>query len=85
MKVVAQPIDMVAWFDSDGEIHPVKFRIVDETTEVVKINKIICKEKEKLAGNLMMIFRCQSIINDKEKIYEIKYDLNSCKWILFKI
>ncbi|HCQ88944.1 MULTISPECIES: hypothetical protein [unclassified Clostridium] len=85
MKVVAQPIDMVAWFDSDGEIHPVKFRIVDETTEVVKINKIICKEKEKLAGNLMIIFRCQSIINNKEKIYEIKYDLNSCKWILFKI
>ncbi len=85
MKVVAQPIDMVAWFDSDGEIHPVKFRIVHETTEVVKINKVIWKEKEKLAGSLMMIFRCQSTINNREKIYEIKYDLNSCKWILFKI
>ncbi|WP_291579889.1 hypothetical protein [Clostridium sp. UBA6640] len=85
MKVVAQPIDMVAWFDSDGEIHPVKFRVVNETTEVVKINKVIYREKEKLAGNLMIIFRCQSNINNREKIYEIKYDLNSCKWILFKI
>jgi hypothetical protein len=41
--------------------------------------------KEKYAGNIMYSFKCKSIINDIEKIYELKYEVASSKWILFKI
>jgi hypothetical protein len=85
MKVVAKQIDMVAWFDKDG-IHPTRFKIVGKDGDVVvKIGRVIKKDKEKLAGNQMLVFTCESEINGQLKPYEIKYDINTMKWILFKI
>lgn len=87
MKVIAKPIEMIAWFNNDGNINPIKFRLKNEYNnyQVIKINKIIKKEKEKLAGNPMILFTCSGIINSTEKIFELKYEINSGKWMLFKI
>jgi hypothetical protein len=87
MRVVAKPIEVVCWTDISGNINPVRFKITneDESNSVIKIDKVICVDKGKLAGNHMLVFKCQSIINGVEKIYEIKYELRTCKFILFKI
>lgn len=86
MKVVAKPIEMVAWFDKEGTVHPVRFRIIqDEVTTTVIIDKVIRQSKEKLAGNNKLVFTCRSLINDMEKLFEIKYEIATCKWVLFKI
>lgn len=87
MKVISKPIDMVAWFNDEGILHPVIFKILGgyETISTIKVDKILNTSTEKLAGNPMIIFTCQSIINNKQRIYEIKYELNTCKWLLFKI
>jgi len=87
MKIVARPVEMVAWFTQDGTPKPVRFRLVNEEGiyTIIKIDRIISKDKEKLAGNEMLIFRCESMIKDVQKIYEIKYELRTCKWILYKM
>lgn len=87
MKVVAKPIEVLSVMDTKGNITPLRLKIEkeDESFQVIKIDKIIDRSKEKLAGNLMIIFNCQSVIDNVEKRYEIKYELNTCKWILFKI
>lgn len=87
MKVVAKPIEMVAWFENGGKINPVRFRIKneDDALKVIKVDKILKRESEKLAGNPMKIFTCTSIIDGIETIFELKYEINTCKWILFKI
>jgi hypothetical protein len=87
IKIVVKPIEVVVWTDVKGNIHPVRFKITneDESNSVVKIDKVISVDKGKLAGNEMLVFKCQSVINEVEKLYEIKYDLKSCKWILYKI
>lgn len=87
MKVIAKPIEVVSWTDTKGNINPVRFKIVndDESISVVKIDKVITIDKEKLAGNLMLVYKCQSVVNGADKLYEIKYELSSCRWILFKI
>lgn len=87
MKVVAKPIEMVAWFTVDGIPNPVRFRIKDEKQPwvVIKVNKIVTRSLEKYAGNEMLVFRCQSIMDGLEKIYELKYEKATCRWILFKI
>jgi hypothetical protein len=85
MKVVAKPIDMVAWFDKDG-VHPTRFKIEGKGGNVVvKIGKVVKKNTEKLAGNPMLVFTCESEINGQLKPYEIKYEIHTMKWILFKI
>lgn len=87
MKVLALPIEMVSYTDDRGSIRPVRFRIKleDESVQVIKIDKVIVKETEKLAGNVMIVYKCQSLIDNAIKLFEIKYELSTCKWILFKI
>lgn len=87
MKIIAKPIDMVVWFTRNGSPNPVRFRFErdDEAFETIRIDKIICRTMEKLAGNNMIVYRCQSQINGAIRTYEIKYELSTCKWILFKM
>lgn len=87
MKVVAKPIEMVAWFDKNGVPNPVRFRFENEDGKLItiKIDRVITRDKEILAGNPMILFRCQSCIDGIEKPFELKYELKTCKWMLFKI
>lgn len=86
MKILAMPIEMIAWFNEGGLPTPLKFKINSETPPVVvKVDKIISKVIEKFAGNNMYLYRCQSVINDLERVYELKYELKTCKWVLFKM
>lgn len=87
MKIINKPIEVVCWCDSKGNITPIRFRIGDESNEkhVIKIQKIMTKELEKLAGNLMMVFTCLCIDAGIEKIVVLKYELSTCRWLLFKL
>jgi len=87
MKIIAKEIEMVSWTDTKGNINPVRFRIAneDESISVIKIDKVITVDKEKLAGNLMLAYKCLSVINEVDRIYQLKYELGTCKWMLFKI
>lgn len=86
MKVICKDIEMIAYFKENGYIEPIRFRIEEEgKLKVVKINKVINEEIEKLCGNKMLVFKCTGVINNTEKIMEIKYDTEKCKWILFKV
>ncbi|WP_341456632.1 hypothetical protein [Clostridium oryzae] len=85
--MIAKPIEMVAWFTLDGIPHPVRFRFQDEQggNRVIKIDRVINRDKEKVAGNEMINFRCESVIKGIQKVFEIKYELRTCRWVLFKI
>ncbi len=52
---------MVAWFTQEGIPHPLKYKINYEgEPTVVKVDHILLRTEEKLAGNRLIIFRCQS-------------------------
>ncbi|WP_097027005.1 hypothetical protein [Clostridium peptidivorans] len=87
MKIIARPIEVVSYTSNKGDVRPLRFRLQmeDETIKVIKVDKVIVKETEKLAGNIMLVFKCQSLIDDAMKLFEIKYDLKTCRWMLYKI
>jgi hypothetical protein len=87
MKVLAHPIEMISYTNEKGEIRPLRFRlqIGDEPMKVIKIDKVIFKQLEKFAGNPMILYRCQSMEGEIEKLFEIKYEINTCKWLLYKM
>lgn len=84
MKVYMKPIEMIAAFSCEGKSRPYRFKLPD-TEKVIKVGRIDYTQEEKLAGNRMFVYRCRSIIDGAEKIYELKYELNTCKWFLFKM
>jgi len=68
----------MAIFNTDGKIEPVKFRLDDKVVMIQKVTKVY---EEKTVGNKRLVFVCQH--NGKD-IYEIKYELDSKTWYLFK-
>lgn len=77
---------MIAWFEEGGKVHPIKFRLKENgENQVIVIERIRCVKIEKLGGNNMYVFECESMIGGTLKIYEIKYEMVTCKWVLFKI
>lgn len=87
MKVVNLPVEMISKTNLEGVITPVKFRLVgeDEAWIQIKVDQIITKELNKLAGNKTWVYECQSIINGTKKPYQLRYEVDTCKWKLFKI
>ena len=79
-------IEMICFTDKKGNIKPIRFRmqIGDEPFKVIKI-KVTEQSTLKLAGNTFLVFKCQSIIDDSKKIFETKYVIETCKWILYKM
>ena len=81
-------IDVIAWFDHEGNITPLKFKIPSDGQSEnisVKIDQVLEKTKDKFAGNTMIVFECQSIVNETLKRYQIKYEVEKHKWYLHKI
>ena len=87
LKVVEKQIEVISMTDIKGNITPLRLRIEqqDESIQVIKIDRIIDRATEKLAGNNKLVFTCRSLINDTERLFEIKYEIATCKWVLFKI
>lgn len=87
MKILMKPIEMIAWFVKDNYPIPLRYRITseDETNTVIKIDKILFKEEEKLAGNRMILYRCESLIKQVQVIFELKYEIATFKWYLYKM
>lgn len=91
MKIWMQPIEMIAFFDAKGSPRPLRYRwesplnFGDNGLHVIKVDRIIEYREEKLAGNRMIVYRCQSMIGDLEKVYELKYEYKTCRWYLYKM
>jgi hypothetical protein len=87
MKVVAKPVEMVAWFTKEGMPQPVRFRMQDKEEEyiTIKVDRVIQTDKEKFAGNPMMVYTCKSFIRGTERLFVLKYEVVTMKWMLFKI
>lgn len=78
-----RPIDVLAWTDRNGDIHPIRFTDrKDMSVESIKIDFIIKRSMDKRAGNIMHVFNCRTTVEDKTKFYQIKYEVESCLWYL---
>lgn len=78
MKLLNHPVDMIAIFDSQGKMIPFKFKYDNKT---IKVERILKNYEEKLAGNSRIVFIC---MHNGKDLYELKYELDSHKWFLFK-
>ena len=88
MKCVMREIQVIAWFGDEGNITPLKLKLPaeGESEEVaIKIDQVVHKTMERFAGNTMIVFECQSMINDVLRRYQVKYEVEKQKWFLYKI
>ena len=80
MKIVNENIKVLASFNRDGTIIPLRFKREDDRN--IQIDKVIKVQDEYLAGNHRIVFTC---MQNERDLYEIKYEIDTQKWYLFKI
>ncbi|GFZ30028.1 hypothetical protein CSC2_05540 [Clostridium zeae] len=85
--VLNKNIEMVAAFNKDGKIVPVRFRVFaeDESYSVFTISKILKVDEIKIDRIETIVFTCISTINEVQKNIELKYIKDTCKWYLYKM
>lgn len=79
MKILNEPIKVMAVFNTDGKIEPIKFRHDDKVVRVEKIMKVY---EESTVGNTRLVFVC---LHNAKDIYELKYEISTKTWYLFKM
>jgi hypothetical protein len=87
MKIVGDEIDVIVKFKRKTKPIPLKFGIheLEGNPQIIKVDKILYTEEEKLAGIRAYVYRCQSMIDGELKLYELKYYIQDCRWVLYKI
>ncbi|NLM72598.1 MAG: hypothetical protein GX184_00990 [Clostridiaceae bacterium] len=87
MKVLMKSVDMIYLSNSEGVIFPIKFRYRegDQEPKVIRIERIIDRKEERIAGNRMLVFTLQTTIDGVERIFEMKYEIQTFKWYLYKL
>lgn len=78
MKIINEPIKVIAIFHKDGKIEPVKFWYEDQS---VMVEKILKTYQDKNFGNNNIMFVCQHNGCD---IYELKYEIKTNTWYMYK-
>lgn len=82
MKIVEKSIEVIAIFDKNGNTKPWKFRILNEDGEYsAYFVKVIDSKKDKDS----IIYSCESEIQGYKKRYELKFNIASCRWLLYKM
>lgn len=86
MRTVTRPIEMIASSNIEGVLTPLRYRIKEAGEGVVvNVDSILTRTEEKAAGVRSMIFRCRSTIDGVQKVFELKYEPDRCKWFLYRI
>lgn len=88
MNVLNKPIELIATFDQKGMPLPIRFKWIteDESRETIVIDRIIHKELIRSHHTkAYYCFLCESCINNQVMQYEIRYIVDGCQWILYRM
>ncbi|HYE83281.1 MAG TPA: hypothetical protein VEG39_14090 [Clostridia bacterium] len=87
MKTIRKPIEAIVLFDLEGNPVPIKFRYLDDGSELVtiKVDRVIKRDLDKFAGNRMMKFTCQTCIGNQVRPFELRFEIDTSKWFIYKL
>ena len=88
MTLLNKPIEVAAYLDSAGIIKPVRFKNVNEdgSTTLFRIQRSIRRDKEKLGeGTYIYTFTCEVIVDEKTVLCDLKYNVQTKEWVLFRM
>ena len=78
------PIDVIATFNTMGQIKPNFIRVEDQehTLQTVKIEQIESRKEENYGGAKAEVFVCQVMLEEAVKTIRIRYSLQTHQWVL---
>lgn len=86
-QVLNIPIQMISCCSTAGNITPMRFRFEnpDHTMETVNVDSVLAHKDVSYNGINEMVFTCQATINGIARLFTLKYNIRSHKWIMFRM
>ena len=80
------PIQAIVHCDSQGELRPLRFRYEDPQHQIhtVQIEQVTDSRKVEFVGIEAILYLCKAQVDGKEHLYELKYTVQTHKWVLFR-
>lgn len=80
------PIQVIVHCDAGGELKPLRFRYEDEEhgLHTVHIRQVTDVRKVEFVGISAILYLCKAYEQEKEHLYELKYTINTHKWVIFR-
>ena len=80
------PIDVISVCSASGEIRPLRFRMEDESHQLLRIDidEIINCRHIQYVGIEAQIFLCRATVNGKQWLFELKYTIRTHCWCLLR-
>lgn len=78
------PVDVIAVCSANGEIRPLRFRMEDETHQLLRIDidEVISSKEIQYVGIEAHVFLCRATVNGRKWLFELKYTIRSHNWCL---
>ena len=87
MEVLLIPIEVVATFSQDGCITPVRFRVIleDAGSQTITVSQILRRRRERTGKSFIDIYTCNGQFQAHERGFELKYDIATGEWSLYRM
>lgn len=87
MNTINIQIEMISVCSADGHITPLRFRLEDEENclQTVSISQVMYAKPIRYAGIDAIQYLCKAILEEKERVFELRYTIKTHRWSLFRV
>ena len=80
------PVQVIVHCGAEGELTPLRFRYEDDKHQLhtVHVEQITDSRRASFVGIETMHYLCKARVDGKEHLYELKYTVQTHKWVLFR-
>ena len=80
-------IEMICVCAADGKLTPLRFRLENEDhcLQTVSIDQVLVSKPIQYAGIDAIQYLCKAIMDDKERLFELRYTVKTHRWSLFRV
>lgn len=86
-QTVNIPIYMISVCNTVGELRPVRFKFETEDHQLIQVDieEILSFKETSFNGIKELLFTCSASIGERFRLFILKYNVQSHKWLMFKL
>ena len=86
MNIVDKSVQVVTKTDGAGIVKPLCFFFTDDVSEeVINVERLVRRDKEKIGGDYTYTFTCEIIKDNMKMLCDLRLNLSTNKWILYRM
>ena len=87
MEIRLNPIEVIVDFKKDGNLLPVRFRVMDDEAQyqTIYVKGIKRSWKQKFGKEIYDFYLCNGVINNVDVEFELKFESIYGQWTLYRM